>query len=405
MSKSISSRIKNKEELIETILNKGVEKIFPNEEFLRKKLQSGQKMTIYLGFDPTGPTLHLGHLIILKKMKDFQDLGHKIIILIGNFTGSIGDPTGKLSVRKNLNEKEIKDNYKGYKKQISLILKFSGENKAELKFNSKWLERMALKKFLEVASLETVQSLLKRDMFESRMNEGKPIYINEFLYPLLQGYDSVALNVDGEVGGNDQTFNMLVGRDLSLAINKKEKFVLAMKLLVDPEGKKMGKSENNMLKLSDSATEMYGKIMGWTDGMIVPGFELCTDMSINEVSEINGRLNEGENPKILKMELARDIVSLCYKKSIVDKTEAEFEKIFGRGEVPENIEEIIIEGEESIGDALIRYNIISSKNEWVRLIKDGAVKNLDNGEKIKDDKKIKEMTLKIGKRRFVKIVN
>ncbi len=405
MSKSISSRIKNKEELIETILNKGVEKIFPNEEFLRKKLQSGQKMTIYIGFDPTGPTLHLGHLIILKKMKDFQDLGHKIIILIGNFTGSIGDPTGKLSVRKNLNEKEIKDNYKGYKKQISLILKFSGENKAELKFNSKWLERMALKKFLEVASLETVQSLLKRDMFESRMNEGKPIYINEFLYPLLQGYDSVALNVDGEVGGNDQTFNMLVGRDLSLAINKKEKFVLAMKLLVDPEGKKMGKSENNMLKLSDSANEMYGKIMGWTDDMIVPGFELCTDKSINDVSEIKSRLNEGENPKILKMELARDIVSLCYKKSIVDKTEVEFEKIFGRGEVPENIEEIIIEGEESISDALIRYNIISSKNEWVRLIKDGAVKNLDKGEKIKDDKEIKEMTLKIGKRRFVKIVN
>ncbi|MDD5318387.1 MAG: tyrosine--tRNA ligase, partial [Candidatus Pacebacteria bacterium] len=198
---------------IQELLTRGVEHIFPNPAFLEEKLKKGEKITIYLGIDPTGPTLHLGHVIILKKLRDFQRLGHKVILLIGDFTAQIGDPTDKMATRKKLSAKEVLNNCKVYKTQASRFLDFSGRNKAELRFNSSWLKKMNFADVLELASHMTVEQMLKRDMFEKRNSEGKPIFIHEFLYPLLQGYDSVALGVDAEIGGNDQTFNMLVGRD------------------------------------------------------------------------------------------------------------------------------------------------------------------------------------------------
>ncbi len=265
---------------ISELLTRGVEKIYPSREFLEKELKSGRRLKIYTGYDPTAPTLHIGHGITLMKLRQFQDLGHEVIMLIGDFTGMIGDPTDKLATRKQLTHEEVMANCRNYKEQASVILDFAGQNPVKVKYNSQWLGEMKLKEVLELAALFSVQEMEVRDMFEERIKAGKPIFIHEFLYPLMQGYDSVAMDVDGEVGGNDQTFNMLVGRDLMKAMKNKEKFVLTMKLLADPTGKKMGKSEGNMIALNDPPEEMFGKVMSWSDGMIIDGFELCTHAEI-----------------------------------------------------------------------------------------------------------------------------
>ena len=279
------------EKRINELLNRGIENIFVKEE-LKKKLLSGKKLKIYLGIDPTGPTLHMGHAIPLKKLKEFQELGHQVILLMGDFTAMIGDPTDKMAARKQLTHKEVLNNLKKYKKQASIFLKFTGDNKAEFKFNSKWLAKMNFEDVLDLASKMTVDQMLKRDMFVKRNEEGKPIFIHEFMYPLMQGYDGVAMKVDIEIGGNDQMFNMLTGRHLSLQILNKDKSVITMKLLEDNSGKKMGKTEGNMITFEDAPSDMFGKVMSWNDSLIEKGFELCTD-----VVEINTE----ENPKDLKM--------------------------------------------------------------------------------------------------------
>jgi tyrosyl-tRNA synthetase len=238
------------------LLERGVSAIYPSREFLEKKINSGKKLTLYLGIDPTGPTLHLGHFIQLKKMAEFQKAGHQIIILIGDFTAMIGDPTDKKSTRQPLSRKQVLNNLKDYKKQISKIISFKGKNKAKIRFNSKWLKKMNFENVLSLASNMTVQQMLERDMFKKRMDEGRPVSIHEFLYPLMQGYDSVVMDVDGEVGGNDQTFNMLCGRDLMKTLKNKEKFVVTTKLLEDNQGQKMGKTEGNMVALSDNPAQM-----------------------------------------------------------------------------------------------------------------------------------------------------
>ena len=297
----------NKEE-INNLLSRGVENIFPNREFLEAKLNKKEKLTIYLGIDPTGKNLHLGHIIPLRKLSEFQKLGHQIILLIGDFTARIGDPTDKTATRKKLTTEQVAENLKEYKKQVSKFISFSGENKALLKFNSKWLAKRTFEEIIELTSLITVDQMLKRDMFVRRMEENKPIYIHEFLYPVMQGYDSVAMDVDGEVGGNDQTFNMLVGRDFMKKIKNKEKFVIATKLLTDPEGKKMGKTEDNMVSLDQGPDDIFGKIMSWNDNLIMPGFELCTDINTEEVLRIN-------NPKEQKILLAKEIVSIKLRRT------------------------------------------------------------------------------------------
>ena len=231
---------------IEELLTRGVENVFPTREFLEKELKSGRRLTLYTGYDPTAPTLHIGHGITMMKLRQFQDLGHKVIMLIGDFTGMIGDPTDKGAARKKLTHAEVLENCQEYQKQASAILNFVGENPAELKYNSEWLGKLNLSDLLDLTAHFTVDRLMERDMFEKRKEEGKPIYLHEFLYPVMQAYDSVAMEVDGEVGGNDQTFNMLAGRDLMKDLQGKEKFVLTMKLLVDSTGKKMGKSEGTI---------------------------------------------------------------------------------------------------------------------------------------------------------------
>lgn len=393
------------ESQINELLNRGVEEIFPNQSFLEKELKKGEKLTLYLGIDPTGPTLHVGHAIVLKKLKEFQDLGHQIILLIGDFTAMIGDPTDKSATRKQLTRKEVLNNAKLYKTQASKFLNFSGKNAAQLKYNSKWLSEMKFGDVLELASHMTVEQMSKRDMFVKRTEEGKPVYIHEFMYPLMQGYDSVAMNVDGEVGGNDQMFNMLTGRTLVKQIQNKEKFVITMKLLEDATGKKMGKSEGNMLTLQDSPEEMFGKVMSWTDGLIVPGFELCTDMPINEISEIESKIKKGENPRDFKVALAKSIISFYHSKESADKAEKGFVNTFKEGGVPDNIPSVDVKKGTQIIDIDFPKEIITTKNELRRLLEGGSITSVSTKEKISDQKYIFDQsdTLKIGKRRFIDI--
>ena len=389
---------------IEEFLTRGVENIYPNVDFLRKKLLSGERMTMYWGIDPTGPAVHIGHAIPLKKLGEFQKLGHQVIFLVGDFTATIGDPD-KLSVRKPLTRKEVLSNAKNYKKQASRFLEF-GFRGAKFEYNSKWLRKMDFEEVLNLASKMTVDQMLKRDMFQERIKQGRPVYIHEFMYPLMQGYDSIMLNVDGEIGGNDQIFNMLTGRDLVKEVLNKEKFVIATKLLVDPSGIKMGKTMGNMVTLEDAPADMFGKIMSWTDGMILPGFELCTNVSKEEIEKIKGELAGGANPKDVKVRLAKEIVKIYHSTEEADKAEENFEKTFKEGGLPENIDEVTAKNGEALSDISLKAGLVKSKSEFRRLIEEGAVSDATTGEKINDpNATAKEpITLKIGKKRFLKVI-
>ena len=391
----------NKKEKIKEILTRGVENIYPHKEFLEKLLNSDKKLTLYLGIDPTGPDLHLGHALQLEKMKQFQELGHKIIILIGDFTATIGDPTDKHATRKPLTRKEVLINARGYKKQINLIFK-----KYTLKYNSKWFKKMNFKDVLSLASHFTVQQLLERDMFTRRMKEGKPIGLHELMYPMMQGYDSVLLKIDGEVGGNDQTFNMLVGRTLMKSLMKKEKFVLTLKLLTDAQGKKMGKTENNMITLNDGPKEMFGKVMSWTDEMIISGFQLCTRISLEKINIFNKELKAGENPKNLKVILAKEIVKIYHSQEEAEEAEKEFIKIFSKKGQPDKIKKYYFKNKKINPVNLLRkLQFVSSNTAARRLITEGGFK-INNKRIIswKDTLEIKSGDIiQAGKRKFAKI--
>lgn len=389
---------------IDELLTRAVERIYPSREFLETRLKEGKQLSLYLGIDPTGPDLHIGHSIQLRKLRQFQELGHKVILLIGDFTGMIGDPTDKSATRVRLTREEVLRNSEHYKNQASKILDFSGENPVELKYNSAWLGNMSFADVIELAAHFTVPQMLARDMFKTRIKEGKDIYMHEFLYPLMQGYDCVAMDVDGEVGGNDQTFNMLAGRTLMKAMKGKEKFVVANKLLADPMGAKMGKSEGNMIRLSDSSDEMFGKIMNWTDGMIVPGFEILT---MEDYVVVQKELDRGANPRELKARLARTIVAQYFDAIEATAASDRFDQLFQKKEIPENILEYKISGPMSIVDVLVSSGLAKSKGDARRLIEGGGVKV---GEIVAEDpEQVIQPTgegviLQKGKRFFVRIV-
>ncbi|HAQ02691.1 TPA: tyrosine--tRNA ligase [Candidatus Nomurabacteria bacterium] len=394
------------EKKIDELLTRGISFIYPTKEFLENKIKKGEKLTIYLGIDPTGPTLHLGHAIPIKKLSEFQKAGHQIILLMGDFTAMIGDPTDKGAARKQLTHKEVTSNLKNYKKQASSLISFTGKNPAKITFNSTWLGKMNFEKVISLASNMTVQQMLERDMFEKRMKEGKPIYLHEFLYPLMQGYDSVAMDVDGEIGGNDQTFNMLCGRDLMKTMKNKEKFVITMKLLEDNSGKKMGKTEGNMIALSDSPEEMYGKVMSWTDGMIIPGFELCTNIPTFEIEKMSKDIHSNlVNPKDLKIRLAREIVTTFHNEKKAKEAQEKWENTFSKKEIPEDVQEINAKKGEPLIDVLLNNKIVTSKSDFRRLVDEKAITNLDTDEKVSSHTEVAiEGVYRIGKKRFCKIV-
>ncbi len=392
------------EKEIDDVINRGVENVFPNREFLKSKMMKGERLSIYLGIDPTGPTLHLGHVIPLLKLSKFQKLGHQIVLLMGDFTGMVGDPTDKTTARRKLTREKVLENLKEYQKQASKFISFSGPNKALFKFNSKWLAGMDFSEVLELTSLVTVDQMLKRDMFVRREEEGKPVYVHELLYPIMQGYDSVAMDVDGEIGGNDQTFNMLVGRDLMKLLKNKEKFVIATKLLVDSSGKKMGKTEDNMVALNQTPEDMFGKVMSWSDDLILTGFEVLTDISLADIASMKELMGSGKNPRDFKAHLAREIVALYHGEKKAKMAEENFENTFTKGGIPEDIVDVSVAKDVLFVDILMVNELVVSKSDFRRLVSEGAITNMDTGEKITDPNMVVYSgVFKIGKRRFIKI--
>lgn len=393
---------------IEVFLSRGLENVLPSREAFAKALSSGKRLSIYLGIDPTGPTLHMGHAIPLMKLAALQKMGHKVILLIGDFTAMIGDPTDKAATRKQLTRKEVLANCALYKKQASKFLRFSGANAAELKFNGAWLSKLSFADVVELASHTTVQQMLERDMFEKRMADKKPIFLHEFLYPLMQGYDSVAMGVDAEIGGNDQTFNMLAGRDLLRTLKNKEKFVISTKLLVDPSGKKMGKSEGNMITLMDSAQDMFGKVMSWPDGVIINGFELATTVPGALIEQEKAFLANGGNPRDSKVKLAQAVVELYHGRAAGEKARDAFFSAFsaaGAGSIPADAPEAVVAAGTPLVDVLLANKIVSSKTDFRRLVSEKAIKDLAAGVAVEavDHKIQSDIDLKVGKHRFIKI--
>ncbi|MBZ9578262.1 tyrosine--tRNA ligase [Patescibacteria group bacterium] len=395
-------------EKIKEVLTRGVEKIYPDFKMLEKRMISGEKMRLYCGYDPSAPTLHLGHLITLKKLAQFQELGHEVIMLIGDFTGMIGDPTERLTVRRKLTRREVISNSKSYKKLASKILKFTGKNPARILYNSQWLDNLIFLKLIDLASNFTVQQIVVRDMFQKRIKKKRPIYLHEFLYPLAQAYDGLAMDVDLEIGGKDQTFNMLCGRDLMKALRKKEKFVLATKLLVDPTGKKMGKTEGKMISLDENPIEIYGKIMSWPDSLILPGLELLTNLPLKKVKEISKKIRGRKlNPADAKAQLAREIVVICHNKRAVQVAEREFNRVFKKKKLPSKILEIKLKEKKlNILGLLTKTKLARSRSAAKRLILQKGVK-IDNAVE-KDWRKVikvkKGMIVQVGKRKFVRLI-
>lgn len=387
---------------IAELLNRAVENIYPTREFLEKELKSGRQLTLYCGFDPTAPTLHIGHGIQMLKLRQFQELGHKVIFLIGDFTGMIGDPTDKGAARQKLTREQVLENCKNYQKQAASILNFEDENPVEVKYNSTWNAKLTFADVLELSSHFTVQRMMERDMFQKRLQEQKPIYVHEFMYPLMQGYDSVAMDVDGEIGGNDQTFNMLAGRDLMKDLKKKEKFVLTTKLLADDSGKKMGKTEGNMIAFSDAPEDVFGKVMRWTDGMIVLGFELCTTIPSEEIKTIQAEMKKGGNPRDYKLKLAYEVTKTFLGVTAAKQGQEHFASVIQKNEKPTDILEIKPSAYDII-TVLVEGKLSATKSEARRAIEQGGVKIDDKKVESIEEKVNKGSIIQKGKRFFVKV--
>src|SRR3989344_1984398 len=394
---------------IEELLTRGVEKIYPSKEDLEKILRSGKKLKLYQGFDPTGMQLHIGHMVGLRKLKQWQDLGHEVIFLIGDFTGMVGDPSGKTTSRKMLSENEIKNNAKSYIEQAKSILRFTGKNPVKIHYNSEWLGKLSAIEFLRITSLLSVQQVYERDLFQRRQKEGNDVFMNEFLYPVMQAYDCVAMNVDLEIGATDQTFNMLMGRKLMRHMLKKDKFVMVTPLLTDSEGKKIGKTEGNIIGITNKPTELFTKIMALTDDMIVKGLEWLTDISIKEIQTIATQTKYGTNPLEFKKRLAFEIVKQLNTEDDAKKAQDHFEKTVQKKELPEempivNLPQTLVSGA-TIVDTLVGLNLAESKSDAKRLTEQGGV--AINNEIIKDPNSIflpKEGAIvRVGKRKFIRI--
>ncbi|MDA1024393.1 MAG: tyrosine--tRNA ligase [bacterium] len=388
------------------VLNRAVDTVYPTREALEEKLASGERLRVYIGIDPTSPTLHIGHAIQLRKLRGFQELGHEVILLIGSFTAMIGDPTGKSSTRLQLTQEEVMQNAATYKEQASKIIDFDGENPAQLKFNHEWLREMRFSDVIDLASHFTVQQMAERDMFQKRMQEGKPVHLHEFIYPLMQGYDSIAMDVDIEIGGSDQMFNMMAGRTLMKQLAKKEKFVVTTKLLENNEGRKMSKSEGGFIALSDDANDMFGKLMAMRDDMIVPYAELASDLSRDEIDGMRVQLEAGVNPRDVKAKLAGAIVTMYRGEEAAIAASEAFDQVFKDGGVPEEMDEFHLEKAMPIVDLLVASGLTPSKNEARRVIAQGGVKIDDV--KIPSDEVIVELgegdvIIQKGKRGFLRV--
>lgn len=385
---------------IEEILTRGVANIIPNKNILSGKLMSGKKLNIYLGIDPTSTKIHLGHAVVLRKLNQFALLGHNVTFLIGDFTALIGDTSDKTSERPALTTKEIEENFKTYKKQAEKILDFS---KITVKYNSQWLKKLTFEDILKITQHFSVGDFVGRELIKKRLGENKRVGLHEFLYPVMQGYDSFFLNTDLQVGGTDQTFNMQAGRTLIKDRKNKESFVLTTTILEGTDGRKMSKSWGNAIWLDDTPNDMYAKIMAINDELIPSYLLLATNLSLEQVKVFEKRLSSNENPRDIKKELAKIIVKEQYDENMAKKAQEEFESTVQNKEIPENMPLISVSKNKTVLDFLIEAKFAQSKSEAKRLIEQGGV--FINDVKIIDQNLIiKSGIIKVGKKRFVKIV-
>lgn len=392
---------------IEELLTRGVEKIYPSKEALEKVLRSGKKLKVYQGFDPTGIALHIGHLTGLMKLRQFQKLGHKVIFLIGDGTGQAGDPSGKTRPReKFLTQSELRKNAKDYVLQAKKIVQFEGDNPAEIRYNADWLGQLNFSQILNLASHFSLQYLEERDLFAERKKQGLEINLREFLYPLFQAYDSVVMKVDLEIGGSDQTFNMLAGRKLVREMLHKEKFVITTPLLTDSSGRKIGKTEGNAIALNAPPTDFYGLIMSLPDDVIAKCFEYLTEVPLMEVEKIKNDLASGKNPMFYKKKLAFTLIEMLHDQKKASEAQIYFEKTFQAKEFSKEIPVIKVNFQKAtLVDLLMHLRLVKSKSEAKRLIKEGAIEI--GGEKFLQPLEVirlkDNLVIRVGKHRFVRI--
>ena len=390
---------------VKELLSRGVEEVI-DRKTLEKQLLSGKKLRIKIGIDPTGSKIHIGRAIPLWRLRDFQELGHQIVLIIGDFTAQIGDASDKQAMRKRLSEQEIKENLKNYTKQIGRILDM---DKVELRYNSEWFKKMNIKDLLSLAMNFTVQQMIHRRNFKERWEQGKPIGLHEVDYPLLQGLDSKAVKADVEIGGFDQLFNLKAGREIQKIFGQKSQDIMTLKMLFGLDGRKMSTSWGNVINITDEPKEQFGKIMSMKDELILDYFELCTRMPLREIKQIEKEMRlKKVNPKEAKMKLAQEVVSLYHGKKEAIRAEQEFERVFKEKKLPAKIPETRIIKEKSLNllDLLKKTNIASSKAEAKRLILQSGIKI--DGEVQKDWRRRirikKGMLIQAGKRRFLKLI-
>jgi len=391
------------------IIRRGATEVIDEKELalqLEKSIKTGRPLRVKAGFDPTAPDLHLGHTVLLQKMKQFQDLGHEVIFLIGDFTGMIGDPTGKSETRKSLTPEEVKVNAKTYLEQVFKIL---DKNKTTVAYNSEWMNKFSSVDMIGLAARYTVARMLERDDFQKRMANNLPVSIHELMYPLIQGYDSVALKADVELGGTDQKFNLLVGRDMQRSYEVAPQTVLTMPLLEGTDGvQKMSKSLGNSIGVLDEPGDMFGKILSISDELMWRYFELLSDITSEELDSLKSQAKTGElNPKNIKVRLAKEIVARYHSEEASEHAAQEFDNVFKKKNVPDNIPEAETWGDEArwICKVLTEHSLTESTSAAMRLIKQGAV--TVNGQKVLDkDHQLEgnqEHLIKVGKKRFLKI--
>ena len=384
------------------IIKQGIEEII-GEDDLVQKLKDNKTLTIKVGFDPTAPDLHLGHTVLLRKMRQLQDLGHKVIFLIGDFTGKIGDPTGKNKTRPPLTDKEIEENAKTYQDQVFKVLE---KDKTVVDFNSRWGDKMSGADMIKLAAQSTVARMIERDDFSKRFKNNQPISIHEFLYPLMQGYDSVELEADMELGGTDQKFNLLVGRDLQKSAGSKPQTIMTLPLLEGLDGvKKMSKSEDNYIGITESADQIFGKTMSIPDDVMFKWFDLLSFRSPEEISSLKKEIDNGANPRDAKIMLALELAERFTNHDEAMQAQENFSKKFAKNELPSNIEEKAhkIDQMPALPNLLKDLGMVSSTSDALRLIQQGAVKI--NQQKVEDKDTILDLNektlLQVGKKKYL----
>lgn len=391
--------------LIDEFLERGVEKIFPSKEALREKLKSGQRITAYQGFDPTGPYLHVGHAMGIRALGILQKLGHEVVFLVGDYTARVGDPD-KATTRKLLTEEEIETNMKGWKEQAAQLIDFGGENPVLFKHNHEWLSKLTLAELIKLMSQATVQQMLERELFQKRMNEQQPIGLQEFIYPLMQGYDSVAMNVDLEIGGTDQTFNMLVGRQLVKNYLNKEKFVRTNVMMDAPDGLTMSKTKGNGINLSDTAENMYGKAMSYPDQLITKAMRLLTNIPLKDIDNVEKQIAAGENPMTFKKLMAFEVVTMIKGKEQAQKGQLHFEKTVQNKEISEDqMTQTSTKGTLPLVEFLKANLKDKSVGEIKRVIEQGGVE-VNNTQKTNPFEEVEFKSgciVKFGKRTYFKV--